>query len=64
MKRSRFFVIMLWCVAATALAQPSFRGNGDEIKREDFPVERDRTPVNATFSFAIFSDLHVCDTLP
>lgn len=64
MRRSRFFVIMLWCVAVAAVAQPSFRGNGDEIKREDFPTERDRTPVNATFSFAIFSDLHVCDTLP
>ncbi|MGN0187108.1 MAG: PQQ-binding-like beta-propeller repeat protein [Paludibacteraceae bacterium] len=63
MKRSLFFAILLW-VVVPVLAQPSFRGKGDEIRREDFPVERDRTPINAMFSFAIFSDLHVCDTLP
>lgn len=60
------FVIAVLGVAWSAMAQPSFRNRPDEPKPEDFPqaVETDKAPINATFSFAIFSDTHICDTLP
>lgn len=65
--RKYFFVavVALWSVLPS-VAQPSFRGQPEGPKPEDFPkaVETDKTPVDPTFSFAIFSDTHICDTLP
>lgn len=68
MKRyTAFFVLAFaFCALMPAWAQPSFRGPREEPKREDFPtaVETSKTPVDASFSFAIFSDLHISPELP
>ena len=66
MKRfSQLLIFSLFYIATCA--QPTQVGKrppiGGEIKREDFPQEIDKGPVNATFTFAIFSDLHLSDTL-
>lgn len=67
MKRYLFAVVAALFAFLPVVAQPSFRGQNDGPKPEDFPqavADADRTPVDATFSFAIFSDTHISDTLP
>ncbi len=62
----RYLLLPMLFVACSMWAQPSFRQADEGPKREDFPQKQeiDNTPINATFSFALLSDLHICDTLP
>lgn len=67
MKRFAQLVILSLFYVAT-WAQPTQVGKYPpmvgEPKREDFPQEVDKQPVNATFTFAILSDLHLSETEP
>lgn len=65
----RFSQLLILLVFFTAVcAQPAQIGKYPpmvgEPQREDFPQETVKEPINATFNFAILSDLHLSDTLP
>ena len=67
MKRFSHLLILLFFYIAT-YAQPTQIGKYPpmvgEPQREDFPEETVKEPIDATFTFALFSDLHLSDTLP